>query len=199
MQINILIGTIIASYETGAVSFLYYADRIYQLPLALIGIAIGIVLLPSISKKIKENNKSSINKTIEKTIKIGEEVDEADVLNTSMQFLYQESNNLFFMNLESYEQLELATSSVDFDPRWLNDGDECDVTLWNDAIIDVNLPNLVTCKVTSTESVAKGDTVSTTLKDAELDNGITIKVPAFIKQDEEIKVNPTTGEYSSRA
>ena len=57
LQINILIGTIIASYETGAVSFLYYADRIYQLPLALIGIAIGIVLLPSISKKIKENKK----------------------------------------------------------------------------------------------------------------------------------------------
>ena len=107
-----------------------------------------------------------------------------------MQFLYQESNNLFFMNLESYEQLELSVSSVDFDPRWLNDGDECDVTIWNDAIIDVNLPNFVTCKVISTENVAKGDTVSTTLKDAELDNGIIIKVPAFIKQDEEVKVNP---------
>ena len=70
-----------------------------------------------------------------------------------MQFLYQESNNLFFMNLESYEQLELSVSSVDFDPRWLNDGDECDVTIWNDAIIDVNLPNFVTCKVISTENV----------------------------------------------
>ena len=73
------------------------------------------------------------------------------------------------------------------------------MTIWNDAIIDVNLPNFVTCKVISTETVAKGDTVSTTLKDAELDNGITIKVPAFIKQDEDVKVNPTTGEYSSRA
>ena len=148
--------------------------------------------------KIKIKNLLN-KKTIEKTVKIGEELDEADVLNTSMQFLYQESNNLFFMNLESYEQLELSVSSVDFDPRWLNDGDECDVTIWNNAIIDVNLPNFVKCKVTSTESVAKGDTVSTTLKDAELDNGIIIKVPAFIKQDEEIKVNPITGEYSSRA
>ena len=148
--------------------------------------------------KIKIKNLLN-KKTVEKTVKIGEELDEADVLNTSMQFLYQESNNLFFMNLESYEQLELSVSSVDFDPRWLNDGDECDVTIWNNAIIDVNLPNFVKCKVTSTESVAKGDTVSTTLKDAELDNGIIIKVPAFIKQDEEIKVNPVTGEYSSRA
>ena len=148
--------------------------------------------------KIKIKNLLN-KKTIEKTVKIGEELNEADVLNTSMQFLYQESNALFFMNLESYEQIELNVSSIDFDPRWLNDGDECNVTIWNDAIIDVELPNFVVCKVTSTESVAKGDTVSSTLKDAELDNGITVKVPAFIKQGEDIKLNPSTGEYSSRA
>ena len=56
-------------FEIGAGSFLYYADRIYQLPLALIGIAIGIVLLPNISKQIKENKKSNTQKTIEKAIK----------------------------------------------------------------------------------------------------------------------------------
>ena len=148
--------------------------------------------------KIKIKNLLN-KKTIEKTVKIGEELNEADVLNTSMQFLYQESNTLFFMNLESYEQIELNVSSIDFDPRWLNDGDECNVTIWNDAIIDVELPNFVVCKVTSTESVAKGDTVSSTLKDAELDNGVTVKVPAFIKQGEDIKLNPSTCEYSSRA
>ena len=148
--------------------------------------------------KIKIKNLLN-KKTIEKTVKIGEELNEADVLNTSMQFLYQESNTLFFMNLESYEQIELNVSSIDFDPRWLNDGDECNVTIWNDAIIDVELPNFVVCKVTSTESVAKGDTVSSTLKDAELDNGVNVKVPAFIKQGEDIKLNPSTGEYSSRA
>ena len=69
LQINILIGTIIASYESGAVSYLYYADRIYQLPLALVGIALGIALLPSISKKIKEDSHSEVKVTIEKTIK----------------------------------------------------------------------------------------------------------------------------------
>ena len=68
LQINILIGTIIASYESGAVSYLYYADRIYQLPLALVGIALGIALLPSISKKIKSNLLSEVHVTIEKTI-----------------------------------------------------------------------------------------------------------------------------------
>ena len=53
LQINILIGTIIASYESSAVSYLYYADRIYQLPLAIVGISLGLALLPNISKKVK--------------------------------------------------------------------------------------------------------------------------------------------------
>ncbi len=69
LQINILIGTIIASYESGAVSYLYYADRIYQLPLALVGIALGIALLPNIAKKIKENLFLEVQDTIEKTIR----------------------------------------------------------------------------------------------------------------------------------
>ena len=68
LQINILIGTVIASYESGAISYLYYADRIYQLPLALIGIAIGVALLPSISKKIKSDTFDSINRSIEQTL-----------------------------------------------------------------------------------------------------------------------------------
>jgi putative peptidoglycan lipid II flippase len=68
LQINILIGTIIASYESGAISYLYYADRIYQLPLALIGIAIGTAMLPSISSKIKSDRLEIIHKSIEKTL-----------------------------------------------------------------------------------------------------------------------------------
>jgi len=55
-QINILIGTIIASFQAGAVSYLYYADRIYQINLAIAGIAVGTVMLPELSKHIKKNN-----------------------------------------------------------------------------------------------------------------------------------------------
>ena len=68
LQINILVGTIIASYQASAVSYLYYADRIYQLPLALIGTALGIALLPSLSKKIKAGIKKEVFNLIEKTI-----------------------------------------------------------------------------------------------------------------------------------
>ncbi len=60
-QINILVGTIIASFQVSAVSYLYYADRIYQINLAIAGIAIGTVVLPSLSKYIQSNNKKKID------------------------------------------------------------------------------------------------------------------------------------------
>ena len=68
-QINILVGTIIASFQASAVSYLYYADRIYQINLAIAGIAIGTVLLPSLSKYVEQNNLKKIkfiqNKSLE--------------------------------------------------------------------------------------------------------------------------------------
>ena len=62
-QVNILIGTIIASLQDGAVSYLYYADRIYQLPLGVVGIAIGVVLLPDISKKLRAGNIEEVHQS----------------------------------------------------------------------------------------------------------------------------------------
>jgi len=60
-QINILVGTIIASFQASAVSYLYYADRIYQINLAIAGIAIGVVILPQLSKYISKKNKKKVD------------------------------------------------------------------------------------------------------------------------------------------
>ena len=69
LQLNLIIGTIIASFRDGAVSYLYYADRIYQLPLGVIGIAFGIVLLPELSRKLRAGDhdqaRTSLNRGIE--------------------------------------------------------------------------------------------------------------------------------------
>ncbi|MEN2494993.1 MAG: putative lipid II flippase MurJ [Hyphomicrobiaceae bacterium hypho_1] len=62
-QINILVGTIIASLQTGAVSFLYYADRLYQLPLGVVGITISVVLLPDLSRKLRAGNVTEARKS----------------------------------------------------------------------------------------------------------------------------------------
>jgi putative peptidoglycan lipid II flippase len=69
LQINILVGTVIASLQAGAVSYLYYADRVYQLPLGLIGIAFGVVLLPDLTRKIRSGAEAaaadSLNRGLE--------------------------------------------------------------------------------------------------------------------------------------
>ena len=59
-QINIVIGTVIASMQNGAVSYLYYADRLYELPLAIVGIAIGVVLLPTLSHKLRSGDHDAV-------------------------------------------------------------------------------------------------------------------------------------------
>ena len=69
-QINILVGTIIASFQASAVSYLYYADRIYQINLAIAGIAIGTVILPQLSKHVQNKKKEKINLIQNKALRI---------------------------------------------------------------------------------------------------------------------------------
>ncbi len=69
-QVNILIGTVIASLQDGAVSYLYYADRIYQLPLGIVGIAIGVVLLPDISRALRAGRHEAVTRSQNRSLEI---------------------------------------------------------------------------------------------------------------------------------
>ena len=138
------------------------------------------------------------NKVLEKTIKIGETVLEADVMNTKMQFLYKENEVYFVMHLSTYEQSEVSKSILSDNTKWLIDGDECDVTIWNDNVIQVDPPKFVNLTVKSTMDAIKGDTVSSTLKEAIMDNDEMIMVPIFIKEGELIRIDTENSEYASR-
>lgn len=70
MQINLMIGTIIASLQAGAVSYLYYADRVYQLPLGLIGIAFGVVLLPDLARKLRAGAEAEANTSMNRGLEL---------------------------------------------------------------------------------------------------------------------------------
>ena len=70
-QINLLIGGVIASFQPGAVSFLYYSDRVYQLPLGMIGIALGVVLLPEVTRQLRGGMERQAGKTITRGIELG--------------------------------------------------------------------------------------------------------------------------------
>ena len=102
------------------------------------------------------------------------------------------------MNLQNYEQLEVEENILGDNFKWLKEGEEHEVIIWNGKIIQIELPKSVDFKIVETESTTKGDTVSTTMKDAVLENGATLKVPIFIKENEIIKIDTKSGEYISR-
>jgi len=138
-------------------------------------------------------------KVLEKTFKGNEQLDTADVTNVNVQYLYTDGSTFFFMQEETFEQYEIAADLVGDLAGYLKEGDKVQLQLFNGVVISLDMAKNVPLLVTYTENVVKGDTTSNVMKDATLETGITVKVPAFIKQGDVIKVDTRTGEYLERA
>jgi elongation factor P len=137
-------------------------------------------------------------KVLEKTFKGNEQLESADVTTQSVQYLYTDGNTYFFMNQESFEQFEVSADMIGDGAGYLKEGDTVQLQFFNDQPINVELAKNVPLLVTYTENAVKGDTSSAISKDATLETGITIKVPAFIKQGDVISVDTATGSYRER-
>ncbi|CAN5193845.1 elongation factor P [soil metagenome] len=137
-------------------------------------------------------------KVLEKTFKGNEQLDSADVTNQNVQYLYTDGTTFFFMNEETFEQFEINSELVGDGAGYLKEGDIVQLQFFDDKPINVELPKNVPLRVTYTEDAVKGDTSSSITKDATLETGITIRVPAFIKQDDLISVDTSTGAYRER-
>ncbi len=137
-------------------------------------------------------------KVLDKTFKGSEQVDTADVSSRSVQYLYSDSAKFYFMDDNSYEQFELPSADMDDKGSYMREGDPVSAQLFNGQIIGIELPKNVPLKVTYTESVVKGDTSSAITKDATLETGLVIKVPAFIKQSDIVSVDTSSGAYRER-
>lgn len=138
-------------------------------------------------------------KVLEKTFKGNEQLGSADVDNQNVQYLYSDGNVFYFMNEDSFEQFEIPADLVGDGAGYLKEGDRIQLQFFEGTPINVEMPKNVPLKVTYTENVVKGDTTSNVLKDATVETGITVKVPAFIKQGDVIKVDTRTGEYLERS
>jgi len=135
---------------------------------------------------------------IPKTFKGQDKIERAEVSNKSVQYLYTNGNEFFFMDPETFEQFELNADIVDSAAGYLKEGDTLTLQFFDGRVINVELPKNIYLEVTYAEDVVKGDTTSNVLKDATLETGITVKVPAFIKTGDIISVDTTTGEYRER-
>lgn len=133
-----------------------------------------------------------------KTFKGADKIAPAEVTTREVQYLYNDGNDFYFMDPESFEQYQLPAGLVEDGRSFLKEGDSVGLQFFGDKVINVELPKNVFLEVTYCESVVKGDTTSSVLKDATLETGYVCKVPSFIKQGDFIKVDTRTGEYLER-
>lgn len=135
---------------------------------------------------------------IPRTFKGQERIERAEVNNRNVQYLYSDDSTYFFMDPESFEQFELPADVVDSAKGYLKEGDELNLQFFDGLVINVELPKNLYLKVSYAEDVVKGDTTSSVLKEATLETGLVVKVPAFIKTGDVVSVDTTTGEYRER-
>jgi len=128
-----------------------------------------------------------------------EAVDEAYLDKKDFQFLYASGDMLTFMDMESYEQIELATDFVGDQAQFLQDGMKTLVQLYDGKPIGIKLPVQVTLTVAEADPVMKGGTAAPSFKTAVLENGLKIQVPPFVGAGEKIVVATEDGSYVRRA
>ncbi len=137
-------------------------------------------------------------RVVDKTFKSGESVEAADVVDVDMQYLYNDGEFWYFMDQETFEQVEAGETAVADSRKWLKDQDVCQVTLWDGVPLSVQAPNHVELVVTATEPGVRGDTAQGATKPATVETGAQVKVPLFVDEGDILKIDTRTGEYLSR-
>jgi len=135
----------------------------------------------------------------ERTFKSGESLEGADVMDTDMEYLYNDGEFWHFMEPNTFEQYQADKNIVDEAANWLREQDKVVVTLYNGSPLAVTPPNHVELEITDTDPGLKGDTAQGGTKPATLSTGAVIKVPLFLTTGEIVRVDTRTGEYLGRA
>ena len=133
-----------------------------------------------------------------RTFKGGETLEEADVEEIDCQYLYRQADTFVFMDSKTFEQYELTSEQVDDAWKYLKDGMDCKMVLFNGSPITLTPPNHVELKVEFCEPGAKGDTATNVTKPVKLETGAEIVAPAFIEIGNVLRVDTRTGEYVER-
>ena len=138
-------------------------------------------------------------KVIEITYKSSESIDIVEVNFQTMQYLYKSGETHSFMNMESYEQVDMDADLIGDDAKYLKEGLKVVVGLYEERPVSIQLPKKIQYSVVEAPPAVKGDTASGNVtKEIVLDNGLTIKAPIFIKTGDEVLVNTEREEYSER-
>ncbi|MFC2385813.1 MAG: elongation factor P, partial [Candidatus Nanosyncoccus sp.] len=133
---------------------------------------------------------------IPKTFKGQEKIEPAEVTTKKVQYLYKDEDKFYFMDPTTFEQYELSKDLVGDSKDFMKDGDDMEIQFYNGSAINLTLPKNLWLEVTYTENAVKGDTSTSVMKDATLETGVVIKVPAFIKTGDIVSVDTETYAYT---
>ena len=137
--------------------------------------------------------------TLEKTFNSSDKIQGADIEKAKANFLYSENDKFFFMNNNTYEQFFLNVDSLGNQKKFLKEGQEVKILIFERNPVNIELPQKVNLKVIESPPNIKGDSATSPSKNVVLETGFSINVPIFISKDDIIKINTETGEYVSRA
>jgi elongation factor P len=137
-------------------------------------------------------------RVLEKTFRSGERLDEAEVEDKRMQYLYQDGEQMIFMDQETYDQFPFTAEQIGDSRKYLLENLEVDVVFWRGKPISIELPSFIEAVISQCDPGVKGDTASGATKPATIESGAVIQVPLFIKEGEKVRVDTRTNEYVER-
>lgn len=145
--------------------------------------------------KLRNLKNSSIQ---EKTFRGDEKIEPAFIEERKLQYLYNSGDIYHFMDQDNFEEVVISEESLEHKRAFLQDNLVVNGYFYKSELLNVNLPNFITVKVTHTESGIKGDTAKTANKPAKIETGATVQVPLFINTGDTIKVDTRTEKYVER-
>ncbi len=135
---------------------------------------------------------------VERTFRPTEKFPQARIDRSDMQYLYNDGDLFYFMNVENYEQVALNQDTIGDALKFVKENEMCKVLAYNGNIFSVEPPLFVELEITDTEPGFKGDTATGATKPATVETGAQVAVPLFVNQGDVIKIDTRTGEYLSR-
>ena len=135
---------------------------------------------------------------LERTFSPTDKYPNAHIETREMQYLYNDGQLYYFMDVETYEQIPLNHDQVEDAIDFIVENENVKVRFFKGAPFSVEAPNFVELTVTHTEPGVRGDTATGTTKPAELETGYKINVPLFVNEGDTIRIDTRTGEYMSR-
>lgn len=137
-------------------------------------------------------------RVLDKNFRSGDSVEDPEVTDREMQYLFTDGTQYTFMDSSTYEQIEIQADALEEQTPYLVENGTVQILFWKGRAINIDLPNHVVLNVTQAPPGVKGDTATGATKAVTVETGAEVQVPLYIKQGEKVKIDTRTGDFIER-